>query len=86
MYFIQDCFICRPSDFTTSEDAGIESRTVATLSIGSQTLSDDNAVCANNLRHKGLHTFSFFTDQKVYYITFTGNCSEGYQTNVICSL
>ncbi len=30
-YFIQHCFICRPSDSTVSEDAGIEPRTVATL-------------------------------------------------------
>jgi hypothetical protein len=27
-YFIQHCFICLPSDFTVSEDAGIEPRTV----------------------------------------------------------
>ncbi len=27
-YFIQPCFICRPSDSTVSEDAGIENRTV----------------------------------------------------------
>jgi hypothetical protein len=27
MYNIQYCFICRPSDFTVSEDAGIEPRT-----------------------------------------------------------
>jgi hypothetical protein len=30
MYDIQHCFICRPSDSTVSEDAGIEPRTVAT--------------------------------------------------------
>ncbi len=29
-YFIQHCFICRPSDSTLSENAGIEPRTVAT--------------------------------------------------------
>jgi hypothetical protein len=29
MYFIQHYFICRPSDSTVSEDAGIEPRTVA---------------------------------------------------------
>ncbi len=29
MYFIQHCFICRPSDSTVSEDAGIEPMTVA---------------------------------------------------------
>ncbi len=30
MYVIQHCFICRPSDSTVSEDAGIEPTTVAT--------------------------------------------------------
>jgi hypothetical protein len=33
MYFIQHCFIFRPSDSTVSEDAGIEPRTVATLAL-----------------------------------------------------
>jgi hypothetical protein len=33
MYFIQHCFICRPSDSTVSEDAEIEPRTVATLEL-----------------------------------------------------
>jgi len=33
MYVIQHCFICRPSDFTVSEDARIEPRTVATLAL-----------------------------------------------------
>ncbi len=36
-YYIQHCFICRPSDSTVSTDAGIEPRTVAT---GSQTYMD----------------------------------------------
>jgi hypothetical protein len=31
MYFIQHCFICRLSESTVSEDAGIKPRTVATL-------------------------------------------------------
>jgi hypothetical protein len=31
VYFIQHCFISRPSEFTVSEDAEIEPRTVATL-------------------------------------------------------
>jgi hypothetical protein len=30
-YFIQNCFICRPSDSAVSEDAWIEPRIVATL-------------------------------------------------------
>ncbi len=29
-YYIQHCFICRPSNFTVPTDAGIEPRTVAT--------------------------------------------------------
>ncbi len=33
MYFIQHCLICRPSESTVSEDAGIEPRTVATLAL-----------------------------------------------------
>ncbi len=33
MYCIQHCFICRPSDSTVSEDAGIEPRTVATSAL-----------------------------------------------------
>ncbi len=33
MCVIQHCFICRPSDSTVSEDAGIEPRTVATLAL-----------------------------------------------------
>ncbi len=32
-YFIQHCFICRPSESTVSVDAGIELRTVATLAL-----------------------------------------------------
>ncbi len=33
MYDIQHCFICRPSDSTVSEDAGIELRTFATTAL-----------------------------------------------------
>jgi hypothetical protein len=32
-YFVQHCFIDRPSDSTVSEDAGIEASTVATLTL-----------------------------------------------------
>ncbi len=39
MYDIQHCFICRPSDSTVSEDAGIEPRTVADTTL---------AVCLSN--------------------------------------
>jgi hypothetical protein len=33
MYVIQQCFICRPSNSTVSEEAGIEPRSVATLAL-----------------------------------------------------
>jgi hypothetical protein len=33
MFFIEHCFICRPSDSILSEDAGIEPRTVATSAL-----------------------------------------------------
>ncbi len=33
MHVIQHCFICRPSHLTVSEDAGIEPRTVVTLTL-----------------------------------------------------
>jgi hypothetical protein len=36
--FIPHCFICRPSDTSLSEDAGIEFSTVANFGTGSQTL------------------------------------------------
>ncbi len=38
MYVIQHCFICRPSVFTESEDAGLEPRTVATLALTAREL------------------------------------------------
>ncbi len=39
MYFIQHCFVCCPSDFTLSEDAGIEPRAVATSALKSDALT-----------------------------------------------
>jgi hypothetical protein len=33
IYYIQHRFVCRPSDSTVSEDAGIETRTVATSAL-----------------------------------------------------
>jgi hypothetical protein len=33
MHVIQHCFICRPSDSAVSEDAGIEPRSVVTLTL-----------------------------------------------------
>jgi hypothetical protein len=39
IYLIHHCFICRLSDLTVSEDAGIEPRTVATLALAVRDLS-----------------------------------------------
>ncbi len=33
VYVIQHCFICRSSDYSVSEDSGIEARTVAPLAL-----------------------------------------------------
>jgi hypothetical protein len=33
MYFVQDCFIYRPSDYVVSEDAGIDPGTVVQLAV-----------------------------------------------------
>ncbi len=38
MYIIQHCFICRPSDTTVLEDAGIETQERCDFGIDSQTL------------------------------------------------
>jgi hypothetical protein len=38
VFITPNCFICRPSDCTVSENAGIEPQTVATFDIDSLTL------------------------------------------------
>ncbi len=43
MYCIQHCFICRPSESTVSEDAGIEPRTFANFVIGSHSNHSDRS-------------------------------------------
>jgi hypothetical protein len=48
--FIQHCFICRPSLFNVSEDAGIEPRTVATFALNTQLDSSPNMVKCDLLR------------------------------------
>jgi hypothetical protein len=40
MYDFQHCFICRPSDSTVSEDAGIEPRTVVTTALAVRRSND----------------------------------------------
>ncbi len=47
MYDIQHCFICHPSNFTVSEDARIEPRTVASLAL--------TARCSNHLARSHPH-------------------------------
>jgi hypothetical protein len=40
MYVIQHCFIYRPSDFTVSEDAGIDPKIVETLALTARRFSN----------------------------------------------
>ncbi len=53
-YFIQHCFICRPSSSSVSEDAGIEPRIVATLALTVRLSNNsDRSLCnAVPCRHK----------------------------------
>jgi hypothetical protein len=46
MYFIQHCFICRPKDFTVSEDAEIEPSIIVPVALAVR--------CSNHL-----HTVDF---------------------------
>ncbi len=48
MYYIQHCFICRPSDSTVSEDAEIEPRTVATSALAVRR-SNHSAIDLNHI-------------------------------------
>jgi hypothetical protein len=57
MYDIRHCFICRPSDSTVSEGAGIESRTVATTRHGmSDALTTRLDLIHNSAISHPLHT------------------------------
>ncbi len=51
MYGIQHCFICRPTDPTVSEDAGIKPMTVATLTFTNKITNKSNksGTCKNEL-------------------------------------
>ncbi len=58
MYDIQHCFICRPSDSTVSEDAGIEPRTVAITALAVRRLDLIHhgcemciGICSIHLKH-----------------------------------
>ncbi len=48
MYFIQHCFICRPSDSTVPTDAGIEPRTVSTGAYGYILSSFGSGTCSTS--------------------------------------
>jgi hypothetical protein len=69
---IQHCFICRPSDSTVSEDAGIETRTVATLALtrSSRVVDEIRIVTpgqsANFLNHEMSRAFGNW-DKKTEY-------------------
>jgi hypothetical protein len=55
MYCIQHCFICRPSDCTVPEDAGIEPRTVVTLALAVRHSNQRRAstlTSRSNARHR----------------------------------
>ncbi len=55
MYCIQHCFICRPSDSTVSEDAGIQPRTVATSALAAYLFSNKYKSDALNTRLDLIH-------------------------------
>jgi hypothetical protein len=52
MYVIQHCFVCRPSDSTVSEDAGIESSIVATLALTARRRSNHSAISLSHFGYR----------------------------------
>jgi hypothetical protein len=54
MFFILHCFICRLSDSTVSEDAGIKPRTVATLALA--VLCSNHSAILSTIRLDLIHT------------------------------
>ncbi len=72
MYFIQHCFICRPSDSTMSEDTGIERRTVATS--GSAVRRTSHSVTSHPL----LGYISSTTRLHIIYNSATSHPQLGY--------
>ncbi len=58
---MQHCFICRPLDPTVSEDAEIESRTVATLVLTVPALQ----LATIHIVHDDIHVFFF-----AYYLYY----------------
>ncbi len=58
MYAIQHWFICRPSDSTVSEDAGIEPRTVATFALIARRSITTRLDLIHSSPQDLIHTFS----------------------------
>ncbi len=67
--WIQQCFICRPSDSTVSEDAGIEHWTVATLALTARRSNHH----ARSHPHS-LHTFWIFWQKRAPRCLHYVNC------------
>jgi hypothetical protein len=74
MYCIQHCFIYRPSDFTVSEDDGIEPRTVATSAPDALPMPKSHFPMFFSISHKrgllfgaiDLKTFIFLKQEKMF--------------------
>jgi hypothetical protein len=67
MYDIQHCFICRPSDSDVSEDAGIESRTVATMALAVRRSNHSARSHPYTPNFLGLHMNPCFTEKVGLY-------------------
>jgi hypothetical protein len=64
MYVIQHCFICRPSDSTVWEDAGIEPRTFATFAL---TARRSNYTARSHPIKKIRHIYALFLFRPFYW-------------------
>jgi hypothetical protein len=56
VYIILHCFICRPSDSTVLEDAGIEPRTIATLALTARRSNHLAWYCKSNVLRLSSYT------------------------------
>ncbi len=86
MYVIQHCFICRPSDYTVSVNAGIEPRTVGTLALTTRRSNHSakihprqlNIKCQNNDQNNDQKAKQWTAD----YL----NCKASYQCQLVACL
>jgi hypothetical protein len=72
IYYIQHCFICRPSDSTVSEDAGIEPRTVtnSALAVGRSNRSARSHPLLNYVAFTSFnHAFLMLFKHRVWFKT-----------------